>query len=81
MRGHSRQRTVFIPLAPSPFLAPLMANLPPLTKPPLRIGYNRGSGTEIVPDIHHNPRFFKTLHFDTQCLQDFASFTYRQVST
>ena len=52
-----------------------------LTKAPLRIGYNGEARQKIVPYIHRNPRFFKTLHFDTQCLQDFASFTYRQVST
>jgi hypothetical protein len=52
-----------------------------LTEPPLQIGYNERCRADIVPVIHRNYSFFKTLHFVAQCLQDFTDPTQHQVQT
>jgi hypothetical protein len=60
---------------------PIPTNFPHLTKPLLQIGYNEGAGQKIVPAAHRNYRFFKTLHFNAQCLQDFRGYTQYQFQT
>jgi hypothetical protein len=37
-----------------------------LTKPPLRIGYNRENATENRAAVCRNPRFLRTLHCTAQ---------------